>query len=238
MESKNKFQVSGREVVALVAVLLMSVGANLPDKIPHNLIDRRLLIGTLVAVTVIAMFRYLRMLLVLAITILAFGANLPTEIAQDLGISKMTLLVALAVLVAITLVNRRFQLMPTAAEPDKLEAPDEDDSLVLDRSSAQQLMLASIAKGDLPTVRKLVARRVDVNFTLNGTTPLHVAAEHGYSSIVQFLLECGADVLALNAEHMTALDVALAIKKFAKTTDLLFAATMPHLGKTADVEVA
>ncbi len=219
------------EWVALAIVMIMVVAANLPEDLRGHLFDRKLVLFTLVSVTVIAMFRYVQYLLLAIISILAFGANLPQHIAADLGISQPVLLVALGALIAITLLNRKYKLLATnRGEEEQAEEPDEDDTLRLDQTGSRQLMMVSIAKGDIATVRKLIAARKDtINFTLNGTTPLHLATEKGYSSIVELLIENGADVLAMNAAGQTPLDAALAVKKYARTTDILFNATMPLL---------
>jgi hypothetical protein len=230
-----KVQVTKRELFALLVVTLMSVVANLPANFASGLIDRRLLLSALVAVVVIAMFRYLQLLLLLIISILAFGVNLPKQIAQDLGISQAALLAALVVLVAITLLNRRLKLLPTHSEP--LESPDPDERPNKpDLTNPRQAMFTAIAKGDIATVRTLLAMKAEINFTLSGTTPLHMATEKGYSNIVQLLIEHGADLLAKNAQGQTPLEVALAMKKFARTTDILFSASKPHLAGSAEAE--
>lgn len=222
-----KLQVTKKELVVLIAVSLMSFLANLPEGVASNLISRKMLLASLVAVVVIAMFRYLQVLLLTIISILAIGANLPRELAENLGVSQTAMIVSLALLVAITLLNRVLHVLPVSAEP--LETPDEDDTLDLEPASARQRLLDAIAHGDIATVRKLLAMDTPANFTLNGTTPLHTATEKGYSSIVKLLIDHGADLLAQNAEGNTPLDVALALKKFAKTTEILYAATIPRL---------
>lgn len=223
-----KLHVTKKELVVLIAVSLMSFLANLPEGVAGNLISRKTLLATLVAVVVIAMFRYLQVLLLAIISILAIGANLPRELAENLGVSQTAMIVSLALLVAITLLNRVLHVLPVSAE--SLETPDEDDTLDLSPASARQRLLDAIAHGDIATVRKLLAMDTTlINFTLNGTTPLHLATEKGYSSIVKLLIDHGADLLAQNAEGSTPLDVALALKKFAKTTEILYAATIPRL---------
>jgi ankyrin repeat protein len=72
-----------------------------------------------------------------------------------------------------------------------------------------------------------------INFTLNGTTPLHLAAEKGYSDIVQLLIDHGANLSIENAERKTPLEVALDKKVFIRTTEILFNASKPYLGINA-----
>lgn len=225
-----KQKISKKEVFILAAVAAMSLLANLPEGYSSDLFNRKFLLGALAAVTVIAMFRYLQVLLLLIISILAVGANLPQELAEDLNISPNAAIAILVLLICITLANRIFHVMPTH-RGDVLETPDEteEDLSELDAVSARHRLLFSIARGDINTIRRLIASGTPVNFAMNGTTPLHMATEKGYSSIVKLLIESGADLLAQNAQGMTPLDVALTIKKFAKTTNILYDATLPLL---------
>jgi hypothetical protein len=203
-------QFNTKEVVILLAASVMSFLANIPDSILGNLVDRKILLVALAAMIVVAMFRYLQMLLLLTISILAVGANLPAEMAAMLGISQLALLVSLAVLVAITLLNRYMNWLPTEKESLSPEAGD-----------VRQAMLAAIAKGEKAVVQRLLAMNSNVNFTLNGTTPLHLAAEKGYPEIVQLLVAYGADFRKENAEGKTPLDVALSKMKFIQTEEIL-----------------
>jgi len=227
-----KLNFTNKEVFILVAVSLMSFLANLPESLGGDLINRKLLLGTLAAVVIIAMFRYLKVLLLMIISILAIGANMPLELAQSLGVSQTAMLVSLALLIAITLANRVLHLLPTTAEEadaESYETPDEEAPEDLSVIGARHMMFTAISKGDLATLRKMIAVGSEINFTLDGMTPLHMATEKGYSRIVQLLIDHGADLLAENAQGKTPLDVALAVKKFAKTTDILYDATIPYL---------
>jgi ankyrin repeat protein len=163
------------------------------------------------------MFRYLQMMLLLTISILAIGANLPAELASSLGISQLALIVSLAVLIAITLLNRILKLLPTEAETAD----------VSDYYDERQILLAAIAKGDQATLQRLFAMNVNVNFTVDGTTPLHLAAEKGYPEIVRVLISRGADFRKKNAEGRTPLDIALDNTKFVLTTEILVNADKP-----------
>ena len=188
----------------------MSFLANIPDSLLGNLVDKRILLVALATLVVVAMFRYLRMLLLFTISILAIGANLPAEMASMLGISQTALLVSLGVVVAITLLNRYMNWLPTDKQPPPPETGD-----------VRQALLAAIEKGDKAFVERLLATNANVNFTLNGTTPLHLAAEKGYPEIVRLLIAYGADFQKENAEGKTPLDVALAKMKFIQTEEIL-----------------
>ncbi len=222
---------TNRELIALLAVSGLSFLANMPEQYGHAAIDRRLLLGALVGVVVVGLFRHLQVLLLVIISVLAIGANLPNEIAHDLGISQGALLAALGTLIALTLLNRKLDLLPLTAD-DRYETPDTGDATLMGHMGhARQFMLTAIAKGDIATLRTLLAMKASVNFVYNGTTPLHLATEKGYSNIVKLLLDHGADFLAINAAGQTPLDVALAIKKFDRTIDILYDVTVAKLGQ-------
>jgi len=204
-----KIQFKTSEVLILLAASVMSLLANLPDDILGNTIDRRMLLGALMSLIVVAMFRYLQMFLLILITILAIGANLPADLATAMGISQTALLVALVALISAALLNRKVKLLPTEAE-----TPFDE----------RQAMFEAIAKGDQATLHRMLVMNVKVNFTHNGTTPLHLAAEKGYPDILQLLIKYGADYRKKNADGLTALEIALAKKKFIKTTEILHSA--------------
>ncbi len=218
-------QVKSSEVLILIAASVMSFLANLPDSLLDNLVDRKALLAALTALVVVALFRYLQMFLLLTISILAIGANLPAELAASLGISQLALLVSLGSLIAITLINRMAKLLPTGTGMPS----DEIDNV-------RQEMLEAIAKGDHATIQKLLVMNVGVNFTLNGTTPLHMAAEKGYPEIARMLIGQGADYLAKNAEGKTPLEIALAKKKFIQTEEILYNVSKHHFAASGQVE--
>lgn len=233
-----KLKFSTQEVIILVTVTLMSLLANLPEGYGSNLFNRKFLLGTVVAVAVIAMFRYLQLLLLLIISILAIGANLPQELADSLNVSRAAAMAALGLLVGITLLNRIFHLLPTHAagqfETPDAEAEEEEDFSRLDGFSARLRMQQAIGHGDMASVRKLLEAGFSVNFTLDGSTPLHMATAKGYSNIVKLLIDHGADLLAQDKDGQTPLDIALTIKKHVKTTNILYDATIPLLNGAAE----
>jgi ankyrin repeat protein len=66
----------------------------------------------------------------------------------------------------------------------------------------------SIAKGDLETVQKLIARGADVNEKSNGMTPVMYAAKFNRTEILKLLITHGADLRAKSDKKMTALKYA------------------------------
>ncbi|MBI5891739.1 MAG: ankyrin repeat domain-containing protein [Nitrosomonadales bacterium] len=205
-----KLQFKSSEVLILIAASVMSLIANLPDDMLGKMVDKKLLLAGLIALVVVALFRYLQIYLLLTITILAIGANLPDEMASALGISRIAMIVSLGTLIALALLNRVIRLLPVGMEAHADEVND-----------AREDLMAAIAKGDQVTVLRLLVMNVNVNFTENGTTPLHLAAEKGYPEIVRTLIQYGADYRKKNAEGKTALEIALAKKKFIQTTEIL-----------------
>ena len=96
--------------------------------------------------------------------------------------------------------------------------------------------MAAIAKGDQVTLHRMLTMNVNVNFSLNGTTPLHLAAEKGYPDIVRLLIKYGADFRKKNAQGKTALEIALDKKKFIQTTEILHNASKPYFANATSGE--
>ena len=214
-----KVRIKLSEIAILLMVSLMSFAANLPDSFLGNLVDRKALLATLTVFVFVAMFHYLRALLIVSISILAIGANLPAELASALGISQQALIISLGFLVIISLLNYAFKLLPAG-----LEKPA---SQHLDMDEARSIMIAAISKGDQATLRQLLAMNVDANFYLDGTTPIHLATEKGYSEIVRLLIDHGANFRLKDAAGRRPLEIALT-RKFVQTTEILFEANKPY----------
>lgn len=212
-----KVQFESSEVLILLAAAVMSFLANLPDTILGSMVDRKVLLAALSALVIIAMFRYLQMLLLLTISILAIGANLPAELAASLGISQLTLIFVLGVLIAISLLNRAVKLLPMGVETST-------DNPTRDR----QALLDAIETGDLATLQRLLAMNVNVNFTQNGMTPLHLAAAEGYPEIVRLLMRYGADFRIKNAEGKTPLEISRINNNFIQSTVLPINSHKPY----------
>lgn len=67
---------------------------------------------------------------------------------------------------------------------------------------------ASIAKGDIETVKKLLALGEDVNQISNGMTPAMYAAKYNRTEILELLIARGADLKKKSDKKMTAADYA------------------------------
>lgn len=216
-----KIQIKSSEVSILLAASVMSFLANLPDHILGGLVDRKMLLSTLTALVVVAMFRYLQLMLLLTISILAIGANLPAELASAMGVSQLALIISLGVLVAITLLNRVTKLLPIETEAEI--------------NDWRQAILKAVAEGDEDALLSLLVRNESVNFIQAGTTPLHLAAEKGHSEIERILLKHGADFHIKNAEGKTPLEVALDRRKFLEMT-AAFSAHKPNFPTSGQIE--
>lgn len=66
----------------------------------------------------------------------------------------------------------------------------------------------AIVKGDLATVKKFIEYGSDVNESINGTTPLMLAARYNKVEIIKILLEKGAKLDAKDERGFTALKYA------------------------------
>ena len=76
----------------------------------------------------------------------------------------------------------------------------------------------------LEAVKLMVDQHVDVNAVddTNGDAPLHIAASHGFSSIVQYLVDHGANLHLANYNGETPLAAATdAGRRGASTAELL-----------------
>jgi len=220
-----KIEINTKEILVLLAASVMSLLANLPDEIRGSVVDKRLLLAALIAMVIVALFRYVQVYLLLLISILAIGANLPTEMASALGISQFAMIASLAALIGMALLNRAVKLLPV----------DQDDASEVSSDERQEL-LEAIARGDQATVHRLLVLNVSANFFDNGTTPLHLAAQKGYPEIVQLLINYGADFRKKNAEGKTALEIALDKKKFVQTTEILHRVSKPYYGTSGQAD--
>ena len=181
----------------VAAVVLLSVGANLPDSITQQFaFDKRILTICLVAIVVISLVKYLRLALVIVTLVLALGANLPPKLAEEFGVDPAIMFFALFVLILIPLANRLIKLIPTG-----LEAKHVSKS-----GHGLKLLFTASMKGDVPVVQRLVDAGVNVNGrTVSGLTPLMAASSRGYADIVELLLAAGAEVNSKDNRGRTAL---------------------------------
>ncbi len=197
MDASKKW---AREWGLVVVVMLMSLGANLPREFAEQWgIDRKYLLGGLVALVGISLVRYLKFTLILVVVILTVGANLPAEIAEELHVNTDILLFALVAMVVVSLASLMFKL-PTGLE----------DSGKTKRAHGTVALFNAVLRGHVSVAQQLLKAGVNVNVrTMNGQTPLMAAAGKGYSDLVKVLVDGGADVNARDGQGDTAHKIAL-----------------------------
>lgn len=190
---------SPRDWGLVAVVLLLSIGANLPEEWTSWInLDRRYLLGGLIAVVAVALVRYLKFTLILVIVVLAAGANVPADIAEEFGIDPQISLLGLVAMVVISLSNRLLKL------PTGLEKSGRSKT-----AHGAAALFTAILKGRIAVVQSLLNQGVNVNVrTVSGKTPLMAAAYKGYSDIVQMLLDNGADVTSKDGRGDTAEKIA------------------------------
>lgn len=209
------------EIAILCIVSLMALAANLPDNMLGSLFDRKLLLITLTVSVVIALFRYLRLMLFITISVLAIGANLPEDLSNQLGISPFVMVASLVLLVSVSVLNQILKLLPT----EKIEKQK------LDTHESRHAVLTAIMKGDLATLHQLLIMDVEINFVHNGTAPIFLATEKGYSDVVLILLSHGAKFRVKNKEGETPMGIALA-HKYTRIAEIFHYAAEQKLGIT------
>jgi hypothetical protein len=191
---------SPRDWGLVIVVVLLSLGANLPDEWTRLInFDRRYLLFGLIAVIGVALVRYLKFTLILVIVALAAGANLPTDIANEFGFDPQISMLGLVAMIVISLSNRVLKL------PTGLEKSGRSKT-----AHGAAALFTAILKGRIAVVQSLLSQGVNVNVrTISGKTPLMAAAYKGYSDIVQMLLENGADVNAKDGRGDSALKISV-----------------------------
>lgn len=212
-------QAKPSEIAILCIVSMMALVANLPDNLLGSLVDRKLLLITLTVSVVIALFRYLRLMLFITISILAIGANLPEELSKQLGISPFIMVAALMLLVSVSVMNHVLKLLPA----EKIEKKK------LDTSESRHAVLTAIMKGDLATLHQLLIMDVEINFDHNGTAPIFLATEKGYTDVVLILLSHGAKFRVKNKEGKSPMEIAL-LHKYTRIAEILHYAAENKLG--------
>ena len=191
---------SPRDWGLVIVVILLSIGANIPNDWTNSInLDRRYLLGGLIAVVGVALVRYLKFTLILVIVALAAGANLPADIAREFGIDPQISLLGLVAMIVISLSNRVLKL------PVGLEKSGRSKT-----AHGAAALFTAILKGRIAVVQSLLNQGVNVNVrTISGKTPLMAAAYKGYSDIVQMLLDNGADVNAKDGRGDSALKISM-----------------------------
>jgi class 3 adenylate cyclase len=198
--------IKNREVVILLIVSLMAFTANLPEGAIGQLVDRNLLLVTLVVTVVIALFRYLRLMLFLTVSVLAIGANLPDQLASQLGISQLAMIVASGVLVIVAALYKLYHLRAL-----KSESNYQEDTVCYrhDTFDSRNDVITAILTGNIAALHQLLIADVEINFSQNGHVPLYLAIEKGYADIVLLLLFFGAKLRVRNKAGQTPLQYAL-----------------------------
>lgn len=86
----------------------------------------------------------------------------------------------------------RVYLRQSSLAPERNKSPMDDDGLEMD-GGMRLMYLAN--EGDLEAISEALDDGVDVNFRdIDDRTPLHLAACHGSSQVVELLLGRGAEV--------------------------------------------
>jgi uncharacterized protein len=191
-------KISTKEWVLVVMVGSIAILANLPESITDQFgIKIEYLLITLGAVVFVALLLYMRFTFFLIIVLLVIGANLPGQYAQALGISKIPLILTLALMVGVSLINHVVKLMPTGLERDN-------------SSEAQKALFYAIEKGNLVYAQKLLNMNLDPNVKgPGGYSCLMYAAAKGHGGLVELFLRNGADSTLVNNEGDSAVDLAL-----------------------------
>jgi hypothetical protein len=214
------------EMLLLSIISLMSFTANLPLGSLRNFVDQRMLLVTLGTSVVIALFHYLQLLLSTVMLVSSVGASLPPELASTIGIHPPVLTATLAIIVCVALLNRAYKLLPTGIAPKNNTLTNTEESRLS--------LLAAITKGDQATLLRLLATNVEINFVQDGTAPILLAAEKGYSNITQILTQHGVNFRIRNEAGLTPIEIALS-KKFIRTAEILYLAEKEYPEKPGQI---
>jgi len=190
---------SKKDWYLVVLVLLLSIGANLPDFIANRIyVDKEFLVLALLGLVAVSLVRYLKFAFLLIVVILTVGANLPEQIAEEIGVDKTLLLLGLGLMIATSFLNKVL----------KLDTGLEKKSGNVSLHGATALFKA-ISYGRIAAVENLLENGVNVNVkTVSGITPLIMAATKGYADIVKLLLDHGAHPESVGKDGKTAKDFA------------------------------
>ena len=192
-----------REIVLLALIAAAAGLANAPEEVLESAgIDRNFLLGSLALTVFIALFLYLKFQFFFMVVLLAIAANMPGEVAENLGISTIPLVIAMATMVGFSLINYVVDLLPTGLEKKPREQSAE----------GIKVLFYAIEKGNLIYAQKILSQNFDPNLVAeNGYTPLMYAAARGDAKMVDLLLRNGADVNMVSGDGDTAIELALRI---------------------------
>lgn len=211
------FQETKNDWYIVALVLVLSLGANLPDFLAQRFyINQQLLVLGLAAIVAYSLVRYLKFALLLVVVILAVGANLPEQIAQEIGLDKKFLMLGLMLMIAVSLANRFLKL-------------DTGLKKVSGNSSLHGVaaLFKAISFGRVTAVKNLLKGGVNINAkTISGITPLILASSKGYADVVLILLENGANPDVKGKDDKTAKEFAEALG-YSRVVDVLENFRMP-----------
>lgn len=203
-----QIRITNNEVVILVIVSLMALAANLPDGAMGSIVDRNLLLVTLVVTVFISLFRYLKLMLFLTVSVLAIGANLPDQLATQLDISRPAMIVASGVLVCVSLLYKMYHLRPLKLLRNKSKQTAVSRPKY-DSIESRTAVLSAIQNGDFASLHQSLMAGVEINFRQNGDIPLFLAIEKGHIDLVLLLLFFGATLRVRNKNGNTPIELAL-----------------------------
>lgn len=214
-------KISKKEWVLVAMVAVIAVIANLPETMLQGWgLSVHYLVITLAAVVFIALLLYLRFTFFLIITLLVIGANLPGQFASALNISKVPLILALALMVGISLINHIVRLLPSGLEKDSSK-------------EAQKALFYAVEKGNMVYAQKLLNMNLDPNVKgPGGYTPLMYSAAKGHAGLAELFLRNGADTTLVNDEGDSAVDLALRFGH-SNVADVLKQARMQQMAQKA-----
>lgn len=195
--------IRAREVALVALIGIIAVVANFPeDVLRHFSIQRTHLLALLALSVFIALFLYLKFQFFFLVVVLAVGANMPGTLAENLHISTLPLIIAMAVMVGVSLVNYVVALLPTGLETRPREKSAE----------GIKVLFYAIEKGNLVYAQKILSQNFDPNMIAdNGYTPLMYAAARGDVKMAGLLLRNGADVNIVSKDGDTAIELALRV---------------------------
>lgn len=215
-------KINGTEFYLFLLVVILSIAANLPAALMRPYIDQRTLLIVLAAVVVIALFRYLRLLLFLCVAALALGANIPERLSGTLGINQSIMLTFLILIVLISQANR-FLKLPEDTDPAKRRIMPR-----LDSSESRKAVLIAVARGNVKRLKWFHNHNTELNFIdEEGVSPVTLAAEKGNSEIMQLLIYFGANLNVTDKAGRSPLEIAEA-NGFKQTAEIVRFA-MVHL---------
>jgi len=187
-----------RESTLLVLVGITAILANFPeDVLRHFSIERTHLLAVLALTVFIALFLYLKFQFFFLVVLLAIGANMPGTVAENLKISTVPLIIAMAVMIGVSLINYVVDLLPTGLEKEK-------------SAEGIKVLFYAIEKSNLVYAQKILSQNFDPNVIAdNGYTPLMYASARGDVKMVELLLRNGANVSIMSKDGDTAMELAL-----------------------------